>query len=451
MKVHFIAIGGSAMHNLALALHHKGYEISGSDDEIFEPSRSRLAKVGLLPPEEGWHPERIHKGLDAVILGMHAKGDNLELLRARELGLKIFSYPEFLYEQAKDKKRVVIAGSHGKTTITAMVMHVLQDAGIPFDFMVGAQLEGFDVMVKMTNEAEVMIFEGDEYLTSAIDLRPKFHLYKPHIALVTGIAWDHINVFPTFEIYLDQFRKFISMIVTGGTLIYYCKDKNLESLKSSNSDISTVPYDAVKTSRINGKLYMGLDDKQYPVYVFGDHNMQNIAGALEICRILGISNEDFGRSISSFKGASKRLQLIAGNDYTAVYLDFAHAPSKLKATVDAVQGHFAGRRLVACMELHTYSSLNEEFLEQYHGSMDSADLAYVYYNPHTLKLKRLPDITPEQVRKAFGRPDLKVYSDSSAMLQAILAQDWKDSILLLMSSGNFDGLDAKEIAKKILK
>lgn len=450
MKIHFIAIGGSAMHNLALALHNQGHNISGSDDEIFEPSRSRLENAGLLPEARGWFAEKIHRGLDAVILGMHAKADNPELIRARELGLKIYSYPEFLYEQSKDKKRVVIAGSHGKTTITAMVMHVLQHAGIDFDFMVGAQLEGFDVMVKMSRKAGIMLFEGDEYLTSALDPRPKFHLYRPHIALISGIAWDHINVFPSFANYVEQFETFIRLIGPGGTLVYYAPDKELEKIARVNTEVKLIPYSLPQFEEDDGILYLRAADHKYPLKIFGLHNMQNLCGAMHICRELGIGDADFAHAISGFSGASKRLQFIGGNKNTSVYLDFAHAPSKLMATVDAVKGHFKDRKLVACMELHTYSSLSKAFLDQYRGTTDRADVAFVYYNPHTLALKRLPPVSPRDVQIAFARDDLRVFNDSSEMLDALIALDWNNSILLLMSSGNFDGLQAEEIAARIL-
>jgi len=451
MKLHFIAIGGSAMHNLALALHEKGYRISGSDDEIFEPSRSRLKSRGLLPAKQGWFPERIHNELDAVILGMHARKDNPELIRAKELGLKIYSYPEFLYEQSRDKKRVVIAGSHGKTTITAMIMHVLLEQGVDFDFMVGAQLEGFDVMVKIGEESELMILEGDEYLTSPDDPRPKFHLYRPHLALITGIAWDHINVFPTYNMYVEQFAKFIKLIEPGGYLTFYEGDEDLKSIATINPAIRTAPYDLPELERKQNITYLKLSGKEFPLQVFGQHNMQNIAGAMNICAELGISSIDFARSISTFAGASKRLQLISSSESTSVYLDFAHAPSKLKATVQAMKEQFPGRKLVACMELHTYSSLSKEFLEHYRGGMDMADAAMVYFNPHALKLKRLPEITCEQVKTAFGRTDLQVYNDSNEMLEALKSLEWTNSSLLLMSSGNFDGWNIPEIAQDLIK
>jgi len=449
MKLHFIAIGGSAMHNLALALHEKGYRISGSDDEIFEPSRSRLDNNGLLPEEEGWFPAKITKELDAVILGMHAKKDNPELLRAKELGLKIFSYPEFLYEQSKDKKRIVIAGSHGKTTITAMVMHVLHEQGVDLDFMVGAQLDGFDVMVRITETAKLMVLEGDEYLTSPDDPRPKFHLYRPHIALITGIAWDHINVFQTYEIYLEQFRQFIKLIEPGGLLTYFEGDNDLKTIAGVNPGIRTLPYDLPELARRGDVTYLVHSGKEYPLQVFGKHNMQNIAGAMKVCRELGISGQAFAKAISTFAGASKRLQLIAESGSCSVFLDFAHAPSKLKATVEAMKGQYPDRRLVACMELHTYSSLSREFLDHYKGGMDMADVALVYFNPHALKIKRLPAITTEMVKQAFGRKDLDVYDDSAQMHEKLYDMDWKNTNLLLMSSGNFDGWDIQSIAHHI--
>lgn len=451
MRVHFIAIGGSAMHNLALALNAKAYHVSGSDDEIFEPSKGRLKKAGLLPPESGWFPEKITSELDAVILGMHARKDNPELLKAREIGIKIFSYPEFLYEQSKNKKRVVIAGSHGKTSITAMVLHVLKASNIGCDYMVGAQLEGFDVMVKLSRENEIMVFEGDEYLTSPIDLRPKFHLYKPHIALITGIAWDHINVFPSFEKYIEQFKTFIELIEKDGTLVWYQGDPELCKIAGANKNVSGIPYDLPDHYQEEDRVILRGGGKDYPIKVFGAHNLQNIAGAHEICRLLGVADPDFYEAISTFGGASRRLQLIGENTRTAIYLDFAHAPSKLKATVLAMKEHYSNRQLCACMELHTFSSLNKEFLSQYKGAMDAGDEAIVFYSPHALSLKRLPPIYPQDIRDAFGRDDLRVFSDREELQDHLLSLQWKDRNLLLMSSGSFDGLDVPELSEKILK
>jgi UDP-N-acetylmuramate: L-alanyl-gamma-D-glutamyl-meso-diaminopimelate ligase len=451
MNVHFIAIGGSAMHSLAVALHQKGYTVSGSDDEIFEPSKSRLESCGILPPATGWFPAKISTKLDAVILGMHAKADNPELLEAMRLGLKIYSYPEFLYEQSKNKKRVVIAGSHGKTTITAMIMHVLKQNNFDFDYMVGAPVRGFGVMVRITAGADIMVFEGDEYLTSPIDPRPKFHLYKPHIALISGIAWDHINVFPTYDIYQEQFSKFIGMIIPDGVLVYCSEDQELESMiKEKAAGLRCIPYKTCLYVIKENRCYLSLGGSEMPLNIFGQHNMQNLAGALAVCRELGVADDSFYKAIQGFQGAAKRLQLLKEKGDSAVYLDFAHAPSKLTATVKAVKQHNPERKLVACMELHTYSSLNVAFLQQYRGAMEQADLAVVYYNPHTLALKRLPEITPEDVKNAFGHGNMMVFNDSSEMLRFLLSNGWEGSNLLLMSSGNFDGLDPVSIADSIL-
>ncbi|MCX6281704.1 MAG: Mur ligase family protein [Bacteroidetes bacterium] len=451
MRVHFIAIGGSAMHNLAIALHTKGYLVSGSDDEIFEPSKSRLQKLGLLPATEGWDVSRITTGLDAVILGMHAKADNPELLKAKELGLKIFSYPEFLYEQSKDKKRVVIGGSHGKTTITAMILHVLRIAGIDCDYMVGAQLEGFDVMVRLSENTGIMIFEGDEYLTSPIDSRPKFHLYKPDIALISGIAWDHINVFPTFDIYVEQFREFIRLITPGGTLIWCSDDDTLGRIcPGARTDIRLIPYSVPEYTVSDGVSSMIQNGNTYTLKIFGRHNLMNLNGARLICRELGVSDEQFMSSIKSFKGASKRLELIAGNSHTKVYKDFAHAPSKVKATLEAVREQYPGKQVVACLELHTYSSLSKAFLAQYTGSLDKADVPIVYFNQHAIQLKRLPQLTEEEVKEGFSNSRLEVFTDSQALQSKMLSIKRENTVLLLMSSGDYDGMDIAQLAKQIV-
>ncbi len=450
-RIHFIAIGGAAMHNLAIALHKKGYVITGSDDEIFEPSKSRLANLGLLPKEIGWNPENITKDLDAIILGMHAREDNPELLKAKELGIKIFSYPEYLYEQSKDKIRVVIGGSHGKTTITAMILHVLNHLGIEADYMVGAKLEGFDVMVKLTDEARFMIIEGDEYLTSPIDRRPKFHLYMPHVAIVSGIAWDHINVFPTFEIYVEQFAKFINLIDPEGSLIYDENDSILKEVAETNNlTIRKFPYSAAESLvDENGNTTIHFEGMDYQIKVFGNHNLKNINAARLACEELAISSHEFFSAIQSFKGASNRLELIAENSNTKVFKDFAHSPSKLKATTNAVKSQFRKHKLVAAMELHTFSSLNSDFLEQYAGAMNSPDFAYVYFNPHTIEHKKLKPISVEMVKEAFKRPDLKVFTDSDQLMDEIKSFDYSDKNLLLMSSGNFDGVNLNEFAKTI--
>ncbi len=451
MRLHFIAIGGAAMHNLAIALYKKGETISGSDDEIFEPSRGRLAKYGLLPENIGWDECKIDKTIDAIILGMHARTDNPELLKAQELGLKIYSYPEYLYEHSKNKTRIVIGGSHGKTTITAMLLHVLKQAGIETDYMVGAQLDGFEVMVKLSNDAKYMVFEGDEYLTSPIDLRPKFHLYKPHIALLSGIAWDHINVFPTIENYVDQFRIFIDLIEKEGSLTYCSVDETLNSLvKEKSRNIRTNAYSLPEHFIKGGITYLKTEDSEVPLKVFGKHNLLNINGAKNICNEIGVSDKVFYEAISSFKGASNRLERIAEDRFTILFKDFAHSPSKLRATINAVKSQFPERGLVACMELHTFSSLNQNFLNQYKGCMDLADYAFVYYNPETLKHKNLPPLTNDIVRTAFNHRNLKVYNDSEVLISYLLNHNWRNKNLLLMSSGNFDGLDYRSFSRNVL-
>lgn len=446
MKVHFIAIGGSAMHNLAIALKLKGYEVSGSDDEIFSPAKERLEKYNILPDNVGWDEKKITKDLDAIILGMHAKEDNPELIKAKQLGLKIYSYPEFLYEMSKDKKRIVIGGSHGKTTTTAMILHAMQHCGIETDYMVGALLEGFEVMVKMTEEAKYMVLEGDEYLTSTLDKRPKFHLYKPDIAIITGIAWDHINVFPTFEIYKEQFQIFADKIEKNGTLIYCDEDENVRQIaENSRADIEKLPYVAFDYKIEKGNTYIIYKSKEYLIQVFGKHNLMNMYAAMLATEKVGISNEDFLASMQSFKGASKRLELVKKTDSVSVYKDFAHSPSKLKATIEAVKDWFPNRKLVACMELHTFSSLTSEFLQQYKGTMDKADVSMVYYNKHAIELKRLPDLNKQDVYEAFDKQGLKVYTDVKDMLTDLHKIEMKDVCILMMSSGNFDGIDLNNI------
>jgi UDP-N-acetylmuramate: L-alanyl-gamma-D-glutamyl-meso-diaminopimelate ligase len=451
MKVHFIAIGGSAMHSLALALLKKGYHISGSDDEIFEPSKSRLAAAGILPENQGWDANMITKDIDAVILGMHARNDNPELLKARELGLKIYSYPEFLYEQTKDKIRVVIGGSHGKTTITSMVMHVLSEYKINFDYMVGAQLEGFDNNVQFLEGSKIAVFEGDEYLSSTLDPRPKFHIYKPNIALISGIAWDHINVFSTFDVYVEQFKKFINCIEPNGSLVYCADDPLVSGIAlTARKDVATYPYNYHPFKSDDNEIFLLSGNNEYAVHVFGKHNMQNISGAKQVCNLLGINDTDFYKAISSFKGASKRLQLVGNNEFTNVYFDFAHSPSKLTATVRAVKEHFPKRQLIACMELHTFSSLSEDFLKQYYGTMERADLAFVYFNPHSFEVKKLKPLKAEAVAKAFSTKHLTVFTSSAELVNKLKTISWKGKNLLLMSSGNFDGLDFKAFTQELL-
>jgi len=439
MRIHLIAIGGSAMHNMALALHQKDFVITGSDDAIFEPSKSRLEEKGLLPAEVGWFPEKIINNLDAIILGMHAMEDNPELAKAKELEIPIYSYPEYIYEQSKNKKRIVIGGSHGKTSITAMILHVLQNLNIDCDYMVGAQLEGFDTMVKLSHSAPIIILEGDEYLSSPIDRRPKFHLYKPHIAVLSGIAWDHINVFPTFEMYIDQFRIFKNMV--ADTLIYCLEDKELCKLTEEKTKCKLIPYSTPIHDINNGITSI----EGTKLLIFGTHNLQNLNAAKLVCNELGVSETDFYEKIATFKGASNRLELVKRTETSAIYKDFAHSPSKLRATSSAIKKQFQDRKLVACMELHTFSSLSEKFLKQYKDCMDEPDTAIVYFNPKAIKHKKLESITKEQVLTAFSRNDLLVFTESKELESYLKLVNWENKNLLMMSSGNFDGLDIKNI------
>lgn len=452
MRIHLIAIGGSAMHNLAIALKKNGHTVSGSDDEIFEPSKSRLKSYDLLPDKFGWFPDKINDSIDIIILGMHARIDNAELLRAEELGLKIYSYPEYLYKHSKNKKRVVIGGSHGKTTITAMIMHVMKHCKMDFDYLVGSKIENFEVMVRLSEHAPIMVFEGDEYLSSPIDRRPKFHWYHPHIALISGIAWDHINVFPTIENYNEQFSKFIQLIEKDGVLIYSKDDSILEELvqESKRDELESIPYQVSNYMIEEGLSYIKIKSQKIPLKVFGRHNMMNLSGARLVCNAIGINDHDFFEAISSFEGTSNRLELIEKNDHNVLYKDFAHAPSKVKATIHAVKEQYADYELIACLELHTFSSLNKAFLAQYEGSFKMANKGCVYYNPHTIEMKKLENINPRDIKRAFGREDLKVFTDSTGMVDWLKDQTSNSNkVFLLMSSGNFDGIDFKELSKEL--
>ncbi|AMO21076.1 peptidoglycan synthetase [Flavobacterium columnare] len=446
MRTHFIAIGGAAMHNLALALHNKGYQVTGSDDAIFEPSKSRLEAKGLLPEDLGWFPERITTDIQAVILGMHAKADNPELLKAQELGLKIYSYPEFLYEQSKNKTRVVIGGSHGKTTITSMILHVMNYHNIKVDYMVGALLEGFDTMVHLTEENEFIVLEGDEYLTSPIDLRPKFHLYNPNIALISGIAWDHINVFPTYENYVEQFEIFIQKIINGGVLIYNEDDPEVKQIAEiAENPIRKIAYSTPEYTVEKGITLLHTPEGEMPIEIFGEHNLNNLAGAKWVCQCMGVDEAEFYEAIASFKGASKRLEKIAESDNKIAYKDFAHSPSKVSATTKAVKKQYPDRKLIACLELHTYSSLNAEFLKQYEGALDAADIAVVFYSPDAVKIKKLEEVSYDQIAQSFKRNDLIIYTNPTDFKNYLFNQELNNSALLLMSSGNYGGLNFDEV------
>lgn len=452
-RVHFIAIGGAAMHNLAIAISKKeNYVVTGSDDEIFEPSYSRLKEHGLLPEKTGWFPEKITKNLSAVILGMHAREDNPELIRAKELKLKIYSFPEYLYQQTRNKTRIVVGGSHGKTSTTAMILYVLKKLKIEADYMVGAQIEGFDNMVKLSYESRIAVFEGDEYLTSPIDLRPKFHLYKPHIAILTGIAWDHINVFPTFENYVAQFSKFVDLMETQGRLIYFKEDPELQKITDNlRRDIVPFPYETPEHEIVNGITYLKTRKGNVPLKIFGEHNLQNLHAARLACKQIGVTEDQFNNAISDFPGASNRMQKICETGNAFAFKDFAHSPSKLKATVHAVRTQYPDKKLVACMELHTFSSLTDAFLPQYAGCMEEADVAFVYFNPEVIKHKGLQPIDPEKVKNAFESKNLSVYTDSQVLQATLKSMQYDNSALLLMTSGNFSGVNLVEFAKELLE
>jgi len=448
MNVHFIAIGGSAMHNLAMALRNKGEQVTGSDDEIYEPSKSRLKAKGLLPESFGWFPEKITTSLDAIVLGMHAKADNPELLKAQELGLKIYSYPEFLYEQSKHKTRVVIGGSHGKTTITSMILHVMHYHDRDVDYMVGAQLEGFEVMVKLTDDNDFIVLEGDEYLSSPIDRRPKFHLYQPNIALLSGIAWDHINVFPTYDNYVEQFKIFVDSIVNGGSITYNEEDLEVKRVvEASENTIRKLPYHTPDYTVGDGETLLQTPEGPLPIEIFGKHNMNNLSGAKWICQHMGVDEDDFYEAIASFKGASKRLEKIAEGTNSVAFKDFAHAPSKVRATTNAVKEQYPNRSVVACLELHTYSSLNAEFLKEYKGTLEAADQAVVFYSPHAVEIKKLKEVTHEQIATAFERDDLIIYTNPDDFKNYLYSQNFDNKALLLMSSGTYGGLDFNEVKK----
>jgi UDP-N-acetylmuramate: L-alanyl-gamma-D-glutamyl-meso-diaminopimelate ligase len=451
MRVHFIAIGGAVMHNLAIALRLKGYTVTGSDDEIFEPARSHLALYGLLPQKYGWHPEKITSDIDTVILGMHAKADNPELLKSIETGKKIMSFPEFLYEQTKDKKRIVVAGSHGKTTTTAMIMHVFKTLGVKFDFMVGSSISGYETMVSLSDDSKIAVLEGDEYLTSPIDRRPKFHLYMPDIAVLNGIAWDHMNVFPTFENYVEQFRIFVDKITDEGSLVYYADDPEVKKIaEAATGNIKKIPY------RIHGHFqnktgfYAATCSRTVPLKIFGEHNMQNLSAAKEACLAAGVSEDGFYDAIQSFEGTSGRLQKLKENANGVFFYDFAHSPSKVKATVEAVVARYPGKNIIACFELHTYSSLSKDFLPFYKETLEKATSAFVYFNPHQFELKKLEPLSKETVKEAFSGQNLAVYDRSAEMFDYIKSRHFSSPVYLFMSSGDFNGCDLKLLSEELL-
>jgi UDP-N-acetylmuramate: L-alanyl-gamma-D-glutamyl-meso-diaminopimelate ligase len=451
MKIHLIATGGAVMHNIALALQQNGHTVTGSDDEIYNPARDRLAAAGLLPAEYGWFPEKLTADLDCVILGMHARADNPELARAKEMGLNVVSYPEFMYHHARNKTRIVVTGSHGKTTTTSMIMHILRHAGRKFDYLVGAMLEGFDTMVQFS-DAPIMVIEGDEYLASPVDRVPKMLLYKANIAISTGVAWDHINVFPTFENYTEQFSLLADSIEPNGTWIYYANDKYLKAIaKEKQRPLHLHAYRAFRSETVNGENFLlGKKGLRAPLGIFGKHNLENLRAAYLACKEVGVTDAEFFAAVSSFKGAAKRLQLLKKTEKAMAYLDFAHAPSKVKATVAAVKAQFPTKKLVACVELHTFSSLNLNFLPHYKATLEAADIALVLYSEHTLKMKKMPDLQPDVVAQHFAHPNLQVFTESASFKKALQTIGCQDKTLLLMTSGTFGGLDVKVLVEELL-
>ena len=434
------------MHNLAIALKKKGNYITGSDDMIFEPSKSRLSKYGLLPKNMGWDVDNITEDIDAIVLGMHARSNNPELIKAQKLNLKIYSYPEFLYNQSVNKTRVVIGGSHGKTTITSMVLHVVHKLNIDVDYMVGAQLDGFETMVKLTDSNKYIVLEGDEYLSSALDLRPKFHLYKPNVALLTGIAWDHINVFPTFDNYVEQFKIFIDKIEENGVLIYNSEDENIVSLvNNSEAKIEFIPYSTPSYKQKEDRFVIDTKVGEYQLEIFGKHNLQNLEGAKELCLQMGVSVSDFYNSISSFKGASRRLEEVYRDEEHIVYKDFAHSPSKVAASVSAISEKYSNINKLVLLELHTYSSLNSEFLKQYKGSLDSVSNPIVYVDKEIVKNKRMDAITENQIKKAFNKEDIMFFDDAEEMKSFINEELTSVNVALFMSSGNIGGVELDKL------
>ena len=450
-RVHFIAIGGAVMHNLAITLKKKGFKVTGSDDEIFEPSSSKLEKHNLLPATTGWHPDKITENIDYVILGMHARKDNPELIKALDLGIKIYSYPEYIYELTKGKKRIVISGSHGKTTITAMIIHILNYYNYRFDFLVGSQLKGFDTMVRLSDDSGLAILEGDEYLSSALDTKPKFLWYKPDICVISGIAWDHVNVFPSINDYMAAFKELVTTINKDGHIIYYKHDKPLqEIIKKRAPDILAVPYEVHEYTTKNYRTFLVYQGEEFPIKVFGNHNLQNFNAAKQVCELLGIESSGIYRAMASFEGASRRLQQIVSTEHSAVYIDFAHSPSKLKATINSVKEQYPGRLLVACMELHTYSSLNLNYISQYAGAMDEADTGLVYFDPEVFRHKKLKPFTSAEVKKAFNNDSLHIFTDKSELIHFLERLKWSGKNLLIMSSGNFSGININDLANKLI-
>ena len=441
-KYHLIAVGGSVMHNVAIDLKDMGHIITGSDDEIYEPSRSRLQAKSLLPEEMGWHPEKIDVTLDAVILGKHARIDNPELKKAQELGIPIYSFPEFISKHSKAKRRVCIAGSHGKTSTTAMIMHVLRKMDMTFDYLVGAKLDGFEKMVKIS-DADVLICEGDEYPSSALDNRAKMLHYNADISVITGMAWDHVNIYKTYESYKDAFRRFLKSMPEHGVCFFDQSDEVLNHMMQNEIfDVKRISYDALEP---NKKSVLEWEGNTYDLKVFGRHNMLNMNAARLVCAELGVSADEFFNAMSDFKGAAKRLELISENK-PVIYRDFAHAPSKCQATVEAVRSRYGQSKIKAILELHTFSSLDQKFIKNYKGTMNNADEAIVFYDEHALKMKKMPELEAAKVANSFDHAHIEVISDPKHLAKAIKnSQNDGTEVLLIMSSGSLAGIDLNQL------
>ncbi len=447
MRIHIIAIGGAVMHNLALELQSVGHQVTGSDDEIYDPARSRLQKAGLLPEKMGWDAHRITDDIELIILGMHAKADNPELLRSIELGLVIESFPEFVGNHAKDKRQLVVTGSHGKTTTTSIIMHYLKSQNQAMDFLVGAQLQNFDHMVGLS-DAPYMIIEGDEYLSSAIDRKPKFLHYRADVLIITGIAWDHMNVFPSEAIYIDQFRQLLQRQAADSVVIFDTTDAKLVDLMNETAwPFKRIGYEGFFYHWKDGQNFVDWNTHTYPVALSGQHNMKNMQAAFLALNELALIDEvKFFQEMESFTGPAKRMDVLYDSDSLVVLRDFAHAPSKLKATITGVREKYPDAELIACYELHTYSSLNKDFLPQYAHSMDAADQAIVFFSPHTLEIKRLEALDTEAIRAGFDRTDLQVFTDRTELNDALLAmRGEKQQVYLMMSSGVFGGLPLESL------
>jgi UDP-N-acetylmuramate: L-alanyl-gamma-D-glutamyl-meso-diaminopimelate ligase len=439
MNVHFIAIGGAIMHNLAICLQNMGHSVSGSDDNIFDPAKSNLEKVGLMPAKIGFDVAYISKDIDAIILGMHAKQDNVELKKAQDLGIRIYSFPEFIYEQSKTKIRIVVGGSHGKTTTTAMIMHVMRTMNFDFDYLVGSSLAGFDLSVKLSN-APYIVLEGDEYLSSPIEMTSKFHYYKPNIAIITGIAWDHVNVFPTWESYIETFNTFLKNLSSDAQAILFEQDKTLQEI-AKNASCQVQFYNTPDYKIKDEKTFIIWEGLQYPLAFFGKHNIENLESARIACEAIGIKGEDFFEAIASFTGTAKRLEVISNKNKIVAFRDFAHSPSKLEATLNSVKEQYEHKKLIACMELHTFSSTNKDFLSEYQGSMQQGDLAIIYMSAKAFELKGKDAISDETIHETFEQENIHVCRNPKELLALLNMNYSKDAVFLFMSSGSFDGID----------